>query len=153
MGDVLEQKEAQLAEVLAASNLDPATLTQLNAVSAHLMLIAVSAHLMLNAVSAHLMHAVTAWQCMKAAWPVPARLEVVLQAVAPHRLSCMTVPVTLLSSTLNPCPGCWWTPWEVSGCVLLLWTSCCVAGHASLGSGYVGSQAVPSFMSSVMACG
>ena len=34
MGDVLEQKEAQLAEVLAASNLDPATLTQLNAVSA-----------------------------------------------------------------------------------------------------------------------
>eukprot|EP00891_Asterochloris_glomerata_P006792 jgi/Astpho2/6792/fgenesh1_pm.00103_%23_10_t len=31
MGDVLEQKEAQLAEVLAASNLDPATLTQLNA--------------------------------------------------------------------------------------------------------------------------
>ena len=37
MGDVLEQKEAQLAEVLAASNLDPATLTQLNAVSAHLL--------------------------------------------------------------------------------------------------------------------
>ena len=44
MGDVLEQKEAQLAEVLAASNLDPATLTQLNAVSAHL-LHAVIAHM------------------------------------------------------------------------------------------------------------
>lgn len=33
LGGVLEHKEAQLAEVMAASNLDPATLAQLNTVS------------------------------------------------------------------------------------------------------------------------
>lgn len=36
LGGVLEHKEAQLAEVMAASNLDPASLAQLNTVSAHL---------------------------------------------------------------------------------------------------------------------
>ena len=35
LGGVLEHKEAQLAEVMAASNLDPASLAQLNTVSAH----------------------------------------------------------------------------------------------------------------------
>ena len=34
LGGVLEHKEAQLAEVMAASNLDPASLAQLNTVSA-----------------------------------------------------------------------------------------------------------------------
>lgn len=33
LGGVLEHKEAQLAEVMAASNLDPASLAQLNTVS------------------------------------------------------------------------------------------------------------------------
>ena len=33
LGGVLEHKEAQLAEVMAASNLDPASLVQLNTVS------------------------------------------------------------------------------------------------------------------------
>lgn len=33
LGGVLEHKEAQLAEVMAASNLDPATLSHLNTVS------------------------------------------------------------------------------------------------------------------------
>lgn len=36
LGGVLEHKEAQLAEVMAASNLDPASLAQLNTVSADL---------------------------------------------------------------------------------------------------------------------
>lgn len=37
LGGVLEHKEAQLAEVMSASNLDPASLAQLNTVSAHLL--------------------------------------------------------------------------------------------------------------------
>lgn len=39
LGGVLEHKEAQLAEVMAASNLDPATLAQLNTVSPLLLLV------------------------------------------------------------------------------------------------------------------
>ena len=35
LGGLLEHKEAQLAEVMAASNLDPASLAQLNTVSAY----------------------------------------------------------------------------------------------------------------------
>ena len=93
MGDVLEQKEAQLAEVLAASNLDPATLTQLNAVSAHLLR-AITAHMAVHA--ACLASASLPGSC--AAGCRSARALV-------HDSACEP-------ALLHPCPGHWWTYWE-----------------------------------------
>ena len=104
MGDVLEQKEAQLAEVLAASNLDPATLTQLNAVSVLPL------------------HAVTAWECMQTVWPVPACREAVPQAGALHGL---VHDSACESALLHPCPGHCWTSWEWQA------ASCCFGRAAA----------------------